>query len=79
MVARTRTWWSGAYDKDHVFDPSHPMTENEMELEMRWSMVGRRFAIAPGSFVFHYRSVSRGEGFATEGACRREATCEQPS
>jgi GT2 family glycosyltransferase len=73
MVARTKTWWSGAYDRSHVFRPSNPlnskgqrnptplMTLNEYELQGRWRDLGRRVGVCPGSFVFHYRAVSRGD------------------
>lgn len=61
MVARTDVWWSGAFDSDHVFNPKFKMTRNEDELQGRWLKVGRKIVIVPGSFVYHYRSVSRGK------------------
>lgn len=73
MLARTADWWSGAYDRDHVFRPRNDlnskghrnptplMTCNEDELQGRWERLGRRPAVALSSFVFHYRSVARGE------------------
>lgn len=76
LVAKTRTWWAGAYNKDNVFNPKHKLTENELELQLRWHMAGRRMAVAPGSFVFHYRAVSRGDQHMCEGAFR---PCEQLS
>ena len=59
MVALTETWWSGSYSLEHVFRPDFKMTRNEDELEGRWSAIGRTIAIAPGSFVWHYRGVTR--------------------
>jgi hypothetical protein len=40
------------------------MTGNEDELQSRWRAKGMKFAAALGSFIFHYRSVSRGKKFA---------------
>jgi len=71
-VARTKTWFEGAFDSKHVFDPSHPMTENELELQIRWGFAGRKTAVAASSFVFHYRSISRGDAYKCEGAFRPE-------
>jgi glycosyltransferase involved in cell wall biosynthesis len=73
MVARTATWWANAYDDAHVFRPRNDftsrgernptplMTLNEYELQRRWHAKGLRTGFCPGSFVFHYRSVSRGD------------------
>jgi GT2 family glycosyltransferase len=60
MMARTDRWWGGAYSRHHVFDPRYPLTGNERELQRRWRDKGWRFGVAPGSFVFHYRAVTRG-------------------
>lgn len=70
MIARTSDWWSGSYDSNHVFNPANKMTENEVELQFRWHTRGRRFAVAGSSFVFHYRSVIRGEASFCEGTFR---------
>jgi GT2 family glycosyltransferase len=67
MLAKTATWWSGAFDAQRVFDPSKRMTGNEDELQKRWRRLGRRAGFCPGSFVFHYRSVTRGPRFRREG------------
>ena len=76
MLARTEHWWEGAFDRDHVFRPRNDynskgrrnptplMTCNEDELQARWRARGWRSAIAPASFVFHYRSVARGPRYA---------------
>jgi GT2 family glycosyltransferase len=59
MMAETNTWWSGAYDDTHVFDPKRKLTGNEDELQIRWLRKGRRIGYVSRSYVFHYRSVSR--------------------
>lgn len=72
QLARTKTWWSGAFDPGHVFKPRNDvtsegrknltplMTLNEDELQGRWAKMGRTTAVCPSSFVFHYRAVTRG-------------------
>jgi len=78
LVARTRIWWVGAFDELHVFDPSHKLTENETELQVRWVIGMRcRRAVVPSSFVFHYRSISRGDEHMSKGAFRPVATVAQ--
>lgn len=57
MVARTTTWWENAYDAEHVFDPSRTLIGAEDEFQKRFT---GRIGIALSSFVFHYRSASRG-------------------
>jgi hypothetical protein len=59
MVALTNTWFDGAYDQDYVFDPKHKMTKNDDEIQGRWTRLGKKMGICPGSFVWHYRSVTR--------------------
>lgn len=59
MVAKTATWWAGAHDATNVFDPKFRMTKNEDEIQGRWKRVGRVAAVVPGSFVFHFRGVTR--------------------
>lgn len=83
MAARTERWWAHAYDAGHVFRPRNDfdskgrrnptplMTLNEYELQARWREAGLRAGFCPGSFVFHYRSVSRGERYAGGQAYRR--------
>lgn len=85
LFAKTEDWWSGAFDERHVFRPRNDfnskgapnstplMTCNEDELQGRWSRAGRRSAVCPGSFVFHYRSVARGKKFAKSGWLRVDA------
>jgi glycosyltransferase involved in cell wall biosynthesis len=73
MWARAEHWKAGSYNKTHVFCPVNPtfirssrrnptplMTGNEDELQYRWRRLKYRFGIANSSFVFHYRSVTRG-------------------
>jgi GT2 family glycosyltransferase len=74
VVAKTSTWFAGAFDSQNVFDPSKINSENEVELEVRWMANRLRLALVPSSFVFHYRSVSRGDKFLCEGAFRPAAT-----
>ena len=61
MAANTETWWAGAHGKEHVFDPGKKfkLTKNEDELQGRWERLKLPVGIVPGSFVFHYRGVSR--------------------
>lgn len=57
MAAKTATWWSNAFDAAHVFDPKNRLTGNESEYEKRFK---GRIAAYHDTFIFHYRSVSRG-------------------
>jgi len=61
MAAKTETWWLGAHTKEFVFDSGRKfkLTKNEDELQGRWEKKGIAVGIVPGSFVFHYRGVSR--------------------
>jgi GT2 family glycosyltransferase len=59
MIAKTVTWWEGAFDESNVFNPKFKLTRNEDELQGRWKKAGRVTAVVPGSFVFHYRGVTR--------------------
>lgn len=73
MMARTATWWQGKWGERQVFNPRNDrapsgrrnptplMTCNEDELQSRWAKLGLRSCICPGSFIFHYRAVSRGD------------------
>ena len=73
MVALTATWWANAYDVEHVFRPRNDfnskgepnptplMTLNEYELQRRWHEKGLKTGVCLGSYVFHYRAVSRGD------------------
>lgn len=57
MAAKTETWWANAFDATHVFDPKNRLTGNESEFEKRFK---GRIAAYHDTFIFHYRSVSRG-------------------
>jgi GT2 family glycosyltransferase len=72
MMAKAATWWAGAYDKDHVFNPKERMDNSAYELQARWRRKGWRIGIVPRSFIFHYRSVSRGQR-GLHGECGRGA------
>jgi len=74
MMAKTGTWWRGAFDSESVFDPTIPLGGNELELQRRWSVLGLQTAVVPQSYIFHYRSVSRPDGLIGSlglGAFRR--------
>lgn len=75
-AAKTGTWFKHSFSSDHVLDPSKPMVGSEDEFQARLRAAGGAIAYVPGSFVFHYRSVTRGPEFAWDGACRRE---DQPN
>lgn len=60
MIARTDTWWSGAFNSNCVFNPKHKLVFQEDELQRRWSKLKRKVGFVPSSFIFHYRAVSRG-------------------
>lgn len=77
MFSSYHLWRSGAYQDDSaelkLFEcpipvmpsgrrnPTPWMTGQEDELQSRWKKKGRRMACCPDSFIFHYRSVSRGD------------------
>lgn len=77
MMARTGTWRRHAHDRerDQVFrprndfdskgrpNPTPTMTLGEYELQRRWHAAGLRAGICTTSYVFHYRSVSRGDRY----------------
>lgn len=72
QFARMECWIKGKYSKDYFYRPSNPfrkngkrnptplMTMNEDELQDRWHKLGMKSCIALDSFIFHYRSVTRG-------------------
>lgn len=62
MVAKTSVWWDKPFGPTTPFDPRYKMEKNEDKLAARWRKMDRRIVIVPGSFVFHYRGVSRGSG-----------------
>jgi hypothetical protein len=61
MVAKTSAWWDCAFSADDVFNPARKMVGNEDEFQRRWTKKHTisGLGIARGSFVFHYRGVSR--------------------
>jgi GT2 family glycosyltransferase len=65
MIGRTASWWEGKYDKRHVFNPAprYAMIGNEMELQRRHLARGWRSLVSLRTYIFHYRSVTRGEKF----------------
>lgn len=83
MWAKTEHWKEGQFAENQVFRPSNPqflngrrnptpyMTGNEDELQARWRTKGWKFGVACGSFIFHYRSVTRGVKYAKGKWSRR--------
>lgn len=79
LVASAAIWSDHRYDRVHFFRPRNDfnsrgarnptplMTLNEYELQGRWGRSGLRSGIALGSFVFHYRAVSRGDSYRCPG------------
>lgn len=75
LFARARMWDAGRYDYEHVFNPRNDfdskgrpnptplMTLNEYELQRRWRAKDWQIGFCPGSFIFHYRAVSRGDKY----------------
>jgi GT2 family glycosyltransferase len=63
MMTRTELAWEHAFDAENVLDPSCPMAGNEDRLQDRWTKRGQSFAVVPASYVFHYRSVTRGNKY----------------
>jgi hypothetical protein len=72
MMAKTSTWANNMYTTDQPFRDSNPfnskgqpnptpaMTLQEYELQARWHKLGLKSGVALSSYVFHYRSVTRG-------------------
>jgi GT2 family glycosyltransferase len=60
MMAKTKTWWKYAFDNENVFDPRYKLVGNEDEFQIRGLYKGMRIGFSPNSYIFHYRSVSRG-------------------
>jgi glycosyltransferase involved in cell wall biosynthesis len=75
QMASMDAWRQGKFDDRHYYKPKNThtskgrrnptplMTLNEDELQGRWARKKMRSAIALGSFVFHYRAVSRGDKY----------------
>jgi len=72
LMSKTAMWWDGAFDAAHVFDPKHRLTFNEDELQRRWFARQWKAGIAMGSYVFHYRAVTRGDKHRHHGSFRRK-------
>jgi GT2 family glycosyltransferase len=66
MAGRVSAWWQYAWSPQEVFNPAYPMGGNEDDLQRRGRHRGMTTAVCPGSFVFHYRSLSRGPRFARD-------------
>jgi hypothetical protein len=76
-AAKSKTWLKYAYDRslDQAFNPRNThnskgrpnatptMTLMEDEYQHRMYAQGGKSAVCPGSFVFHYRSVWRGDKY----------------
>jgi len=75
QMAKMESWRAGKYDETYYYrpvnthtsrgqrNPTPLMTLNEDELQERWRAKGMKAAIALGSFIFHYRAVSRGDRY----------------
>lgn len=75
MMATLKSWIKGKFDEHHFFKPinnytskgylnSTPtMTLNEDELQSRWAKNKLKFGVVLSTFIFHYRSVSRGDKY----------------
>lgn len=84
MMAKTKTWHEHAFAVGDVFRPRNDfnskgqrnptplMTLNEYELQRRWHEAGLCTGFCPGSYVFHYRSVARGDRYKSQGWFRRQ-------
>lgn len=82
MVAKSSTWKTGRFDADHFFKPRNDfnsrgernatplMTLNDCELCARYRRDGLRIGVVRRSYVFHYRSVSRGDRYKQPGWVR---------
>jgi hypothetical protein len=60
MMAKTKTWWDGAYNSEYVINPKELMNNGAYELQGRLRKRGLKIGIVPSAFIFHYRAVSRG-------------------
>lgn len=75
QFAAVRSWVAGSFSPGQPYRPENRrtsrgklnptplMTLNEDELQARWEKKGMRSCVACGSFIFHYRAVSRGEKY----------------
>jgi glycosyltransferase involved in cell wall biosynthesis len=72
MAARTEAWFAGAYSKEFVFNPRYKLAGNEDEWQKRVEKQGRQSVRVFGSFVFHYRGLSRGLTGSVKGYFRKD-------
>jgi len=74
MISHTARWWEGRFDDEHVFNPGsrYAMTQNEDELQNRFQANGWHSVVSLRSFIFHYRSVTRGDNYRQGMWCRRQ-------
>ena len=85
QFASMSSWVKGKYSNELFYRASNPyrsngkrnptplMTMNEDELQKRWHKKGMPSVIALDSFIFHYRSVTRGPKYL-KGMWYRHAT-----
>lgn len=73
LAATVKSWWEGAATSEDVFSAKFRLAGQEDELERRWRALGKRFAIVPSAYVFHYRSVTRGLQHGRGQTFRRKA------
>lgn len=66
MMGRREVWLRHTSAKKEVFSPKLRMLGSEYHLQKRLHQLGQKTGIVPGSFIFHYRSLSR--GLARKGA-----------
>ena len=79
QFAKVSAWWEGRFSDNEVYRPVNKfnskgkrnrtplMTLNEDELQGRWRKKGWRSAVCLGSFIFHYRAITRGESYKRQG------------
>lgn len=72
ITAMTDAWFAGAYSSKYVFNPKYPLAGNEDEWQKRVEKQGRQSGRVMGSFVFHYRGLSRGLVGSTRGYYRKD-------
>jgi len=75
LMATLKAWEDGKFDEHHFFrpknkyyasgglNPTPTMTGNEDELQSRWAKKGMKSGVVLSTFIFHYRSVSRGNSY----------------
>lgn len=64
MMAKTEEWFANKFDTETVFNPKFKLVGNEDEFQTRLSLNNKKIAFVPSSYIFHYRSVSRGDKIA---------------